>query len=122
MLYRKPKHLKYTDMCIYIDTHIYTDNYDEQLVYQYLYLITDMFAKKGRYFDNEHDYEDFASQFASYVFMRLLSEKQYKLKEDGNPVLPKVKSVLNYIRGCIYQRRIQWERDYFRSDISDRSA
>lgn len=33
---RKPANLKYTDMAIYIDTHIYTNDYDEEKVYQYL--------------------------------------------------------------------------------------
>lgn len=33
---RKPNNLKYTDMAIYIDTHIYEKDHDIEKIYQYL--------------------------------------------------------------------------------------
>lgn len=117
MLYKKPKDVRYVDMCIYIDDHIYTDQYDEELVFEYLYLITNMLAKQGRFFDHEKDYEDFCASFASQMYMRLISPKQKQFKDDGTPKLPQIKSVLNYIKQCIYPRRLQWEKDKYETPI-----
>ena len=40
----KPKGLKYTDMCIYIDKNAYTDNPDDEKIFQYLYHLVSMLA------------------------------------------------------------------------------
>ena len=37
MLFYKPKNLKYTTMAIYIDEHVYTDDCNDNLIFEYLY-------------------------------------------------------------------------------------
>ena len=37
MIYKKPKGVKYTDMAIYVDKHVYEDDCDDEMIFQYLY-------------------------------------------------------------------------------------
>lgn len=97
MIYKKPDDVTYTEMCIYIDTHIYTDNYDEQLVFQYLYLLFMMLSTKEHHFHSLKEYEDFSIYGASRLFMRYLNSQQYEFNDDGTPKMNKIKSVLNYL-------------------------
>lgn len=99
MIYNKPKNLKYTDMCIYIDTHIY-DKYDENLVYQYLYLIIHMLARKMKYFEHSSEYDEFSLYLASRVYLRLINKSN-----------PPIKSVLNYIKRIIGVQKITWQKE-----------
>ena len=76
MIYKKPN-IKYTDMCIYIDNHIYTDDCDDVKVFEYIFHIITMLSHQASYFKSTADYEDFALQGASRVFMRLKNPKQF---------------------------------------------
>ena len=60
MIYQKPKDVTYTEMCMYIDDNVYKDNFDERLVYEYIYHIVYMLAKKAQYFKKNSYYDDFA--------------------------------------------------------------
>ena len=102
-MYRKPTNISYTDMCIYIDTHIY-DDYDENLVFEYLYHIVKMLATKGGYFSNYKEYDDFAIYGASSLFLRLTTQKD----------LPRVKSILNYAKKVVYPLKV----DFMNSEYS----
>ena len=77
MLYKKDPKLKYTDMCIYIDNHIYTDDCDEELVFSYLYQLAYVLAMKKHFFTNIADYDSYAIYCAGVLFKRLKNPKQF---------------------------------------------
>lgn len=118
MIYTKPYNVTYTDMCIYIDTHIYTDDYDEVIVYQYLYFIIRMLALKENYFKRYSNYDDFAIYGATRVYCRLTNSKQFELQDNGEPKLKKIVSVLNYIKKMLYPLKVDFEQStYYNCDI-----
>ena len=47
--------IKYVDMAIYIDSHIYEKNFDEEKIYLYLCDLVYMLASKKRFFNNKKD-------------------------------------------------------------------
>ena len=100
MLFEKDPKTRYVDMAIYIDNHIYSGDFDEELVYQYLYFLVYMLAKKKRYFSSEKVYDDFAIWFATKMYVRLTDPRQF----DENEKLDKITSVLNYIKGILYAK------------------
>lgn len=101
MTYQKPSNITYTQMCIYIDTHIYSGNYDESLVYQYLYHLTYMLSRKMKYFDHNDDYDHFSLYLASKLYLRLTNSKK-----------PHIKSILNYLKRIIGVQRITWQQEF----------
>ena len=120
MIYKKPKNMTYTDMCIYIDEHIYTDKeLDYEKIYEYLFHLVLMLARKGNFFRKSFYYEDFATYGASRVLMRLINPKQNELDENGTPKLKKIKSVLNYIKSTIYPMKVDYEREAFSQVIQE---
>ena len=120
MTYTKPKDKSYTDMCIYIDDHIYTDNYNEELVFEYLYHIILMLALKAKLFNRNCYYDGFAIFAASRVFFRLTNKKQFQLNDSGEPVMKRIKSVLNYIKSTLYYLKVDYEQqEYAQSVISE---
>ena len=110
MFFEKPD-IKYVDMCIYIDDHIYTDSYSQELVYQYLFHIVMMITLKRDYFKSRHDVEDFSLYAASTYYMRLTDKRQF-----GNtPSLEKIRSILNYVRKTLFSIR----REYCKKHMSE---
>ena len=114
MTYLKPKDVTYTEMCIYIDTHIY-ETYDESLVFEYLYHILYMLAKKGRLFKSNDDYDKFALFGASRLFLRLTNPKQFN-NEKGS--LPRIKSILNYAKNVLNPLRIDYQQEEYSQQFS----
>lgn len=112
-LYQKPKDVTMIDMCIYIDNNVYTENHDEQKIFEYLYHIIKMKARDKRYFHSLQYYDDFAIFGATQVYMRLINPRQYKYKEDGEPELKKIKSVLNYINTILYPLKVDFEQSEY---------
>lgn len=117
MLYKRPKGVRYVDMAIYIDNHIYTDDYDPDLVFQYLYHLVVMLSYKYKFFNRSEYYEEFAIHAATDYYMRLTNPKQYIMKEDGTPKLKKVKSILNYIKSTLYPRKVDFEQKFYSQAI-----
>ena len=107
MFFKKPN-IKYVDMCIYIDDHIYTNDYNEELVYQYLYHIILMIAMKRHYFESGHEAEDFSLYAASYYYMRLTDKRQF----GDNPSLDLVRSILNYVKKTLFSVRLEYCKKY----------
>ena len=107
MMYKKPDGVSYTDMCIYIDTHVY-ETYDENTVYEYLYHIIKMLATRNGYFNNSHDYENFALYSASKLFMRLTTKKD----------IPRIKSILNYSKKVLYPFKVEFQMLEFSQTLS----
>ena len=68
MLFYKPKNLKYTTMAIYIDEHVYTDDCNDNLIFEYLYHLSYMLAHQGKFFQTFSDYDDFAIYCATNYF------------------------------------------------------
>lgn len=107
MFFEKPD-VRYVDMCIYIDTHIYTGDYSEELVYQYLFHIILMLTLKRNYFNNKYDREDFSLFAASHYYMRLTDERQF----GSNPSLETIKSILNYVAKTLFAIRQKYCAQY----------
>lgn len=113
MLYKKPKDLRYVDMAIAIDEMAYSDHCDDQLMFEYLYHLSYMLAKKEGYFNSSAYYDDFAAYLATDVFLRIKNKKQFILNEDGEPQLEKIKSCLNYLRAVMYPRKVSFEQTVY---------
>lgn len=114
MLYNKQKHIKYTDMCIYIDNNAYRTDLSEEeesTIFKYLYLITNMFAHKYKFFNSKDQYDSFCLYYATLVFMRFKNPKQFTIKDTGEPKLKKIKSVLNYIKKTIIPKKIKFDQE-----------
>ena len=121
-LYKKPANVKYTDMCIYIDNNIYRDNLtedEENTIFEYLYHIALMIARKANYFTRQENYEDFALFFATSIYCRLKNPKQWIFDEEANePQLPKIRSVLNYMKNVAYPRKVEFEQKFYSQIMS----
>lgn len=121
MYYQKPKNLKYTDMCIYIDKHAYDENKTEEVkenIYKYIYFLSHMLAVKMKLFQNSKYYDDFALWYTTQIFYRLENPKQFEVDENGNPKIKKIKSILNYIRNTIGVRKVTFEQQEYSQVIS----
>ena len=117
MLYEKPQ-IKYTEMAMYIDSHIYSNDCDDDKVFIYLYHLSLMLAYKYKLFKRKEYYDDFALTFAEDMYLRLKSPKQEILKEDGSPKIPKLTSILNYMKRTIYGRKVTFEQNYYSQSLS----
>lgn len=122
MLYTKPKDLKFTDMCIYIDNQVKKGNPSEEeinLIFEYLYHLSFMLAHKHKYFKEGHYYEEFALFLATDVLYRLFyNPKLNQVDENGKPLLAPIKSVLNYMKAIIYGRKRVFENENYSQKIT----
>lgn len=118
MTFKKPKDIRFVDMCIYIDENVYKESFDESLVYQYIYHIVYMLAKKAQIFEKHHYYDDFAIYGANRVYFRLTNKKQFQYNEDGSPKMEQIKSVLNYIKGILYPLKVDFQQSEYCQSIS----
>lgn len=119
MTYNKPKGIRYVDMCIYVDEHIYDDKKDNDLLFQYIYHIVNMVAHKRKYFNRARYYDEYSLYVATKVYMRYLNKKQFELDENGNPKLSKIKSVLNYIKSISYAKKVEFEQQFYAQTFND---
>lgn len=107
MFFERPD-VRYVDMCIYIDEHVYSNDYDPTKVYQYLYHIILMLAIKRSYFNTTKVNEEFSVYAASIYYMRLFDNRQF---EDSSTIEP-IRSILNYIRKTLYSIRRDYVKKY----------
>ena len=123
MLFQKPKDMKYTDMCIYIDNIVARGNpttEEENKIYEYLYHLSFMLAHKHKYFNKSYYYEEFAMWFATEIIYRLFyNPRLNEIGEDGEPVLSPIKSVLNYMKGIMYGRKVAFEQQTYSQKYSE---
>ena len=115
----KPYNLKYTDLCKYIDKTIYYRDEKNnptglreltpeeiETVYNYLYNIIYALSVKKRLMTRKSDYDDFCIETAGTIYMRLVKKNQdYNKKASANKA---IKSILNYIKGCLPFMAITW--------------
>lgn len=119
MTFQKPKDVTYTEMAIYIDNNIYTEDFDAYTIYQYIYHLINMLAVKKCFFTKAQYYDDFSIMAASRIYMRLTNPKQFQFDEDGNPKLSRIKSVLNYIKSIMYPMKVAFEQEHYSQVISE---
>lgn len=120
----KPRGLKYTDLCIYIDkTNYYRDannnptglreltSEEIENIYTYLYHIVYALSVKKRLLTKKSDYDIFCVETAGNLYMRLRSPHQDYTGE--NESTRAIKSILNYIKGSLGYMCITWrEKNY----------
>lgn len=114
MTYNKPADMSYTDIAKWVDENAYLDDVDEMLLYKYLYLLTDMLAKRYGYFTNPELYDTFALFSASRLTMRLRGNAQKIIlnAEGVEKNNEKIKSILNYLKRVIYPYKSDFESEY----------
>lgn len=109
MLFTKPKDIRYVDMAIWIDNNMYREDVDDNQLFEYLWHLALMLARKNKYFNKASYYEDFAVYFATDLFFRIKNPKQF----DDNSKMTKIKSILNYMKSTIYPRKVSFEQQYY---------
>lgn len=112
MTYTKPDKVRYVDMAIWIDEHAYSDHYDENTMYQYLYHLSNMLAHQACYFNKSEDYDQFSLFSASRLYLRLNNPKQFEYTEQGSPKMEPIKSILNYIKKVLYPYKVDFEAEF----------
>ena len=117
--FNKPKGMKYTDMCIYIDKHLseikvpYEHPDVEAKIYEYLYHVVYALACKSAYFRNFADYDAYACYAASELYFSMRNKLINEGKEvRGKTVVP-VKSSLNFIKATMFPLKVNYQRDNF---------
>ena len=123
MAFQKPRGMKYTDMCIYIDEIVKRGNpteNEQNTIFEYLYHIAFMLAHRKKYFNRSYYYEEFAMYFATEVMYRLFfNPRLSEINEHGDPVLLPIKSVLNYMKSVIYGRKVEFEQKFYSQKYSE---
>lgn len=109
MTYEYPEDVTYTEMAMWIDKHVYDDNLDESMLYQYLYHLSHMLAGQNSLFRTAQEYDQFALYSASRVFQRLMNVKQYEYDDSNKPKMKQIKSILNYLKKVIYPYKVDFE-------------
>lgn len=104
--------IRYVDMCIYIDNHIYNGDYDEQLVFDYLQKLFYALSYKKNFFLHISDYQQYSLYGATHVYLRLTNKRQFLPDDDPNK-LKKIKSVLNFIKSILYPLKVNYQHDEF---------
>ena len=119
-MFKKPKNMKYTDLCIWIDKHAYDEDCDEEKLFQYIYMLVSMFSHKNHYFTKKDYYDEFCLISTERLFLRLRNPKQFEYKADGTPKLCKIDSILNYIKLTLYPLKVDFEQEtYHQLNILD---
>lgn len=122
MQYKKPKDVRYVDMAIWIDHNAYKEDItedDDLQLFEYLFHIARMLAVKSGYFRRTEYFDDFGTFFATWMFMRYKNVKQYEIDElTGEPKLEKVRSCLNYMKGVLYARKVEFEQKFYSQAFS----
>lgn len=118
---KKPD-VRYVDMCIYIDKHMYEENRDEETsntCYLYMYHLLLMLATKSKLFNNINDYRDFATFAAGELWLRYTNKKQFTGEKSGNGTyMHKIVSVLNYIKsGFFIKMQNKWRVSNYKLDF-----
>ena len=106
MTYTKPDNITYVEMCIYFDNHIYSQDRNDSLLYQYLYHIIYMLACKKRYFVSWEDYDNFAIYMATKVYLRYINPNHQGEES-------RIKSVLNYCKTLLYPTKVDYQKETF---------
>ena len=117
MTYKKPKDVRYVDMCIAIDETV--RSYDpetnpftreqEEMIYTYMYHLYYNFACRERYFNKADDYDEYALFCATKAWQRITNKEK-----------PRLKSILNYVKKTKYGWKRKWQRENYQVILSDK--
>lgn len=104
------------DMCIYIDNHIYEENYNEDLIFGYLQWLFYSLSIKKKYFKVFSDYDNYALYAATQTYLRLTDKRQF-LPDSDPRKMNKIKSVLNFIKRIMYPLKVNYQKSTFNGVI-----
>lgn len=104
------------DMCIYIDEHIYEQDFDQDKIYGYLQWLFYILSVKKKYFKTADDYENYAIYGATQTYLRLTDKRQF-LPEDDPKYMKRIKSVLNFIKRIMYPLKVNYQKSTFNEVI-----
>ena len=96
-------------MAIWIDDNYQRNDCDDVKLYEYLYHLLYMIAHQHSYFRTLDQYDDYALQGASRLFMRLKDDRQF----GDCATLRPIKSILNYIKTVSYAFKVDFEQSNF---------
>lgn len=121
--FNKPKNMKYTDMCIYIDKNMPLvvnkgENPEiENKIYEYMYHIIYALSCKKCYFKHFEDYDNFALYVAAELYINMRNRYLNAGKIIRGREIKPVKSVLNYIKAILFPMRVNYQNQYFTTEI-----
>lgn len=107
--------VKPTDMCIYIDEHVYEENHDVAKIFDYLQKIFYCLATNRMFFKNFNDYAQFSLFGATKAYLRLTNKHQF-LPETDPHKLTKIKSILNWVKQVLYPYKVEYQ-NYAYNDV-----
>ena len=110
--FKKPD-IRYVDMCIWIDNNAYESDCDDNTLFEYLYHLCYMLASQQKLFSRYEYYDDFAIYAATKSYFRLKNKNQFR---EDNP-LPKVKSILNYLKSVLYPMKVAFEQEEYSESV-----
>lgn len=125
MLFKKPPDLKYTDLCIFIDSHIPDivnpgENPEiEDKVYNYLWLLVKALAIKKCMFNNFQDYDPFAFYAANRLYFAIRKNYWNQGKTIKGKQIRPIKSCLNYTKALLYPMKIEYQNETFKEIVSE---
>jgi hypothetical protein len=125
MLFKKPNHLKYTDLCVFIDQNVPKivnpgENPElENLIYNYLWLLAKALAIKKCMFNDFSDYDGYAFYAANRLFFALRKNQLNQGKVIKGKLIRPIKSCLNYTKALLYPMKIEYQRETFKEIIEE---
>lgn len=125
MQWKKDPGMKYTEMCIWIDSHIVDivnpgENPEiEDKLYNYLWLLVKALAIKKCMFTNFQDYDPFAFYAANRLYFALRKNYWNQGKTIKGKQIRPIKSCLNYTKALLYPMKIEYQNEAFKEIISE---
>jgi hypothetical protein len=125
MLFKKPNHLKYTDLCMFIDENVPKivnpgENPElENTIYNYLWLLVKALAIKKCMFKDFQDYDMYAFYAANRLFFALRKNQLNQGKTIKGKLIRPIKSCLNYTKALLYPMKIEYQRETFKEVIEE---
>ena len=125
MLFKKPSHLKYTELCQFIDANVSSivnpgENPElENTIYNYLWLLVKALAIKKCMFNDFQDYDGYAFYAANRLFFALRKNQLNQGKVIKGKLIRPIKSCLNYTKALLYPMKIEYQRETFKEVIEE---
>lgn len=125
MLFKKPNHLKYTEICMFIDENVPKivnpgENPElENTIYNYLWLLVKALAIKKCMFNDFQDYDMYAFYAANRLFFALRKNQLNQGKTIKGKQIRPIKSCLNYTKALLYPMKIEYQRESFKEVIEE---
>lgn len=105
-------------MCIYIDEHIYEPDHDVNRIFTYIQRLFYILSMKKHFFNNMKYYDEYSLYAATQLYLRYVNKNQF-LPENDPKHIPKIKSVLNYIKKTLYATKVSYQQQFFNQEFAD---